>query len=508
MKSFISALAGSDHPEGIASEVCVVGSGPAGALVACELVQAGADVALFESGGTLVPNVDESINSIAIDGKQGSSFRRSSILGGSSNVWGGLVGVMDRHDFTRSGGWPVDYDEFTNYYQRACGIIGVRWEALLEKQPKLLAPTVQYKLFQASDPPFSMFEYLKKFVSADHPGRLRVFVNATVQTIKVDANGTVYGLDIADRSKRITTIAGTHFVLAAGGLETPRLLLLSNDRQSKGIGNAYDLVGRYLSTHPRCDIGTIAFARELRRSPTAEPFLSRSGAPMAIGLSEDHLKSSGGLNHQLQLLPLWYSRAGNLLDWAQRKSLDANGYMATRGNEPAPRVRRAMLRTAARLSVDVPRRASAVAHFDQYPNAENRIALSPQRDRHGLQKVDIRWHLSNEDIVSISGFLAHLKNHLVEHRAVKLDERAFDKIRAGSFIGLHSHHLGTTRMSRDEKSGVVNEHGRVHNTHNLYICGPSVFPTFGCANPFLTVAALALRLADHLIVEMGLRVQV
>jgi choline dehydrogenase-like flavoprotein len=60
-----------------------------------------------------------------------------------------------------------------------------------------------------------------------------------------------------------------------------------------------------------------------------------------------------------------------------------------------------------------------------------------------------------------------------------------------------SHHAGTTRMHVDSNRGVVDEHCRVHGVENLYIAGPSVFPTSGSANPVLTIVALALRLADQ-----------
>jgi choline dehydrogenase-like flavoprotein len=59
--------------------------------------------------------------------------------------------------------------------------------------------------------------------------------------------------------------------------------------------------------------------------------------------------------------------------------------------------------------------------------------------------------------------------------------------------------MGTTRMSRDPRRGVVDEHCRVHGVENLFIAGSSVFPTSGAGTPTLTIVALALRLADRLI---------
>ena len=65
------------------------------------------------------------------------------------------------------------------------------------------------------------------------------------------------------------------------------------------------------------------------------------------------------------------------------------------------------------------------------------------------------------------------------------------------------HHLGATRMHADPSKGVVDADCRVHGIRNLYVAGSSVFPTYGCSNPTLTVVALALRLADHLRKELA-----
>jgi choline dehydrogenase-like flavoprotein len=60
------------------------------------------------------------------------------------------------------------------------------------------------------------------------------------------------------------------------------------------------------------------------------------------------------------------------------------------------------------------------------------------------------------------------------------------------------HHMGTTRMSDDPSTGVVDRHGQVHGLTNLYIAGSSVFPSVGMANPTYTIIALTLRLAERL----------
>jgi len=66
-----------------------------------------------------------------------------------------------------------------------------------------------------------------------------------------------------------------------------------------------------------------------------------------------------------------------------------------------------------------------------------------------------------------------------------------------------NHHMGTTRMSNTEKTGVVDKHCKVYGVTNLYIAGSSVFPTSGFANPTLTIVALAHRLADKIKKELA-----
>ena len=65
-------------------------------------------------------------------------------------------------------------------------------------------------------------------------------------------------------------------------------------------------------------------------------------------------------------------------------------------------------------------------------------------------------------------------------------------------LGRHAHHMGTTRMSKDPKNGVVDTNSKVHDLDNLYIAGSSVFSTGGACNPTMPILQLGLRLVDHL----------
>ena len=85
-----------------------------------------------------------------------------------------------------------------------------------------------------------------------------------------------------------------------------------------------------------------------------------------------------------------------------------------------------------------------------------------------------------------------------------LEQQGLGRLEPGSGVPHYtdaSHHMGTTRMSASPRTGVVDRDCRVHGVRNLYVAGSAVFPSAGHANPTLTIAALALRLADYLRVK-------
>ena len=76
-------------------------------------------------------------------------------------------------------------------------------------------------------------------------------------------------------------------------------------------------------------------------------------------------------------------------------------------------------------------------------------------------------------------------------------ESSADAVLAAATVDA-SHHLGSTRMGVDPKTSVVDANCKVHTVTNLYAAGGSVFSSGGCANPTITIVALAMRLAGHL----------
>ena len=63
------------------------------------------------------------------------------------------------------------------------------------------------------------------------------------------------------------------------------------------------------------------------------------------------------------------------------------------------------------------------------------------------------------------------------------------------------HIMGGTVMGTNDKNSVTDKTGRVHDMENLYVSGPSLFPSSGAVNPTFTLSALASLQADNLISE-------
>jgi choline dehydrogenase-like flavoprotein len=129
------------------------------------------------------------------------------------------------------------------------------------------------------------------------------------------------------------------------------------------------------------------------------------------------------------------------------------------------------------------------------------VSLTSDRDALGLNRVRLEWSVGALERITVEKTMMLVAAELgrLEIGRVRLNELLLETdARWSENLTWFGHHMGTTRMSENPKSGVVDADCRVHGVANLYIAGSSVFPTSGFANPTLTILALALRLADHI----------
>ncbi len=146
-------------------------------------------------------------------------------------------------------------------------------------------------------------------------------------------------------------------------------------------------------------------------------------------------------------------------------------------------------------------RLRMVIRSEQAPNPNSRVRLTNEKDALGQNRIQLTWNMTLLDKHSVRRMGEVFSSELARLKLGngKLDAWVTDgnpKIWAPNPSS--HHHIGTTRMSSEPKSGVVDPNCRVHGISNLFVAGSSVFPTSGMNNPTLTIVALAIRLADHL----------
>jgi len=493
------------------ADLAIIGGGVAGITLAHTLAGSGISVCVVEAGG-LAP--DPEVQSLYAGENTGIDYSpaatRLRLFGGSSNHWGGYCRPLDAIDFEQRdwvpfSGWPFTIGELAPYYEPASEIVEVApgrfddsdyWQRVTgEKLPESATGRLRLQFVQFSTPTRFGSRYGDELKTA---ANIRVLLNANVTRISAaDGAQTVKRLTIRTLSGLRHSVKARYYVLAAGGLENARILLLSNNVVQAGLGNQNDLVGRFFMEHPHMGGFAELVVADLQRLPkilrervTAE---GRS-AKAAFNPTQTFLREHRLLNATFMMGVAGKYPADQLPD-------------AANANDAA---RRDMLMAARQflLAKDYavkPGRPDDIGAWlgiggscEQAPNPDSRVSLSTQHDALDLAKIKLNWRLTEQDRLS---FYTHLQSLALEFGALgigRLRERVADRSDWPQPVGGGSHHMGTTRMSDNPLHGVVDRNCKVHAINNLYVAGSSVFPTSGVSNPTLTLVALTLRLADHL----------
>ena len=517
----------------LSAEVVIVGSGVAGALVAHQLAQAGVSVLMLEAGPRIerwrivenfrnTPAKDDFMapypstahaphphyappnDYLIFKGthKYNSQYIRA--VGGTTWHWAASTWRFLPNDFrmkTLYGvgrDWPVSYDELEPYYYRAeveLGVSGPNDGTDLgspRRQPypmdHLPLSYMDQRFFDELNgkgftvvsepvarnsrawdrrpaccgnnncmpicPIGAMYSGIIHVEKAEKAGA-RLIANAVVYRIELDGKrvAAVHYKDPQGVSHRVT---GKQFVLAANGIETPKLMLMSE------VGNSSGQVGRNLMDHP--------------------------GTGVTFQADEDLWPGRG----PMELTSIVDMRDGAFRSDYAGKKLHLNN-MAQTGSATRTALRLGLV--GRKLNDEIRRRAARTVNFNSFhdilPDPANRIVPSREhKDGLGIARPEITYAIGD-----------YVKKSAVHTRAAYARIAQLfggTEVHFDDDFAPNNHIMGTLIMGKDPKTSVVDADCRTHDHENLFIAGSAVMPTAGTVNCTLTLAALALRLADRL----------
>lgn len=472
-------------PEQVA--VVIVGAGPAGITLALELASRGVRSLLVEAGGFDYPDAD------GLDPYQGESVPRPYALnvsrlryfGGTSGHWGGWVRPLDVADFEvdRESGapaWPIARGEAYSRLDDAH-----RWLEVPETQysgPALAAELettaldlpdesgFRTRTFRFSPPTRFGQRYRKDIVDS---GQILCLLETSLISVERAADGHSR-LRFRHRDGRQAAVSARFHVLAMGGVENARSLMWSNRTAQRPFGAEGDWVGRCFADHFGLTAGHLLTSGRLDYNARN----SSQGRVMARHVPEpSRVRSGEVINHMISLHAV------------NEESFLQHGYgqnEAIFGSQAEPLKLYAVLIVAG-----------------QTPSRDSRLTLMDDTDTNGVARVRLNWHIEESDFLSLLGSFERFGHAVSAAGLGRMRKTAFRPRKPDEALSAGMHHMGTTRMALRSGEGVVDTDCRVFDSDDLYIAGSSVFPAYGYANPTLTIVALTLRLADHLVARLG-----
>ncbi|MDW5441308.1 GMC family oxidoreductase [Polaromonas sp. SM01] len=432
------------------------------------------------------------------------------VVGGTSWHWAAQAWRMVPNDLRIKSlygvgvDWPFSYEELDPYYQEAEEIMGVAGapntgsprNKPFPMQP-VAEPYAMRRLRERLAPVYAVVGNTVARNSRTYAGRpaccgnnscqpicpidaqyhggiaaadaeaagAKLVPNANVYRIEHDAQGRIAAVHYYDPDKASHRVTGKTFILAANGIESPRLLLLSaSDKYPQGLANSSGMVGRNLMDHPST---SLSFDAE------EELWLGRGPqSPNSINTLRDGAFRAEHAPYRLDFTNI--SRVAG----ATQSLIDQGIY----GPELEKR-----LRYSAAHELNVKNVLEVLPHPD------NRISLSDQKDAMGIPKPQAHYAI---DEYTRKG--AEVSKADFARIAELMGGSNLRYSKEGSFAN-NQHICGTMSMGKDAKTSVVNEFGRCHDHENLFITSTGVLPTAGTCNSTQTGLAVALRTAQHIL---------
>ena len=519
-----------ENIESMEADICIIGAGAAGISLAREFLHTNHQVLLLEGGGKKAePDTQDLYRSQSVGLSHKTIDGRSRIFGGTTTLWAGQASPFDAIDFAKRdwvphSGWPLAREDLEPYFQRVEEVMQIHkssydinsWPSDKASPPQYDEKKLKFVFSQFSPQPSFAAAYRKEL---ERSKNVRVLLHANVTHLHLHKNGNQLDkVSIQSLNGRKGFAKAKYFVICCGGIETARLLLVSNSVQSSGIGNQNDLVGRFFQDHIHM---RAAHVKPYNENEFFNKFCSiydgnvrycpKFAASELFQRQKKILNIAGDIFFQADLgAPI--RTAKDLVKQARRGNLKhfPGGLSSAlwRTVKGFPQIAVAAFRYYLLNQVvrDEVGQAYLGIQCEPTPNPDSRVYLSNEKDALGLPRVNVNWQLSDLDRKTIEMFIEMVAHEFERLGLARVDLETIPYVKASSFpldIFDSNHHMGTTKMADNPKLGVVDRDSRVHGVFNLYIGSTSVLPTTGFANPTFNSLALCFRMADQIKLKLN-----
>lgn len=498
------------------ADVIVVGAGLAGMFLADRLAVRGIRVLVLESGIDAQTGDTHPLNAVDMTGAcyMGAEHGRFRGLGGTSSRWGAallpyLEADLGHHPSGWHTGWGISSSELAATLDNAETTFGVGANSYEgEEDLKLLLPDFLPRL-----PKWPHFR--KRNTANLFADRIRcdpliqIWTGATVTSIRMSAD-RAEGVVARSLSGNVLEAKAPCVTLAAGAIETTRLLLLMNREYGGKIFSLASPLGQGFHDHLSAPIAELRPAdrnkiarlfgfrfvkggmRSLRfeLAPEVRVEEGLAAAFLHVAFSRDDKSGFIGLRNAFQAV-----QKGKIA------ALSDIGLIL----RDLPWFARAVWWRVVEQRICPPSESKFELHLvtEQQPHPEQRIGLSAYKvDPLGLPLASIDWHVHESDLLSFRR-IADLA--IARWRAGELEQLATlrpfpeDEVKQSLLAGGGIYHpAGTTRIGTNAESGVVDSNLNVYGVPGLRALATSVFPSVGGSSPSLALVQLAVRLANDI----------
>ena len=452
----------------------IVGSGPAGCVLADELSKNGFNIALIDRASNDKPHAINHFFCPYVN-KSPNYYTPvfSDEMGGNSLLWHSKVYLLSKNEF-KNYSWPFRYNELKKYSNILSKKFKINKNLMVKSERK---NDLYYRYSHRAD-----FRNIYKYLNIKQNKKIKIFKEFSPVKLKIIDNN-VKNVIIRNTKNDLENIEVNYdLIFCCGGLGNPHILLNLLKKKNKNLG-------KFLSDHPHINLGKIKRSElpEFKKILKPNIKLNLNIKTNEAALIVDSRKYFCGIQLDYKIDPT-------------RKLLRL-----------FIRIKNLKLRIFLRFFSFFVRKINGLFHmvgalwkkyykysfeyfFSQSPNIKNRIYLTNNLDKFGLKKIDIEWDLQNEDL---KNYIDLIKKSSKNKKILINKDVFLKKFYKNGLAGQHP--SCTTKIGKSHKDGVVNKDLKLFGYNNMYVVGSSVFPYNGYTNPTWTIMTLALRLAKKLI---------